>query len=64
MKKYQWRMVVWAVVVSLVACAQPKERQAEDSVLTQQKNGIEVNEDEEDTFRESMRIINIANTYT
>lgn len=69
MKKYKWGIVALAVVASFVACTQSKnkendsanstltkERQAEDSVLTQQKNGIVVNEDEEDNFRESMRI--------
>lgn len=56
MKKYQWRTVVWAVVVSLVACAQPKERQVEGAVQVQQENGSEVIEEDEDTFRESKRI--------
>jgi hypothetical protein len=69
MKKYKWGIVALAVVASFVACTQSKnkendsanstltkERQAEDSVLTQQKEGIEVNEDEEETFRESKRI--------
>ena len=69
MKKYKWGIVSLAVVARFVACTQSKnkendsanstltkERQAEDSVLTQQKERIEVNEDEEDAFRESMRI--------
>ena len=56
MKKYQWRTVVWAVVVSLVACTQPKERQVEDAVQVQQEKGSEVIEEDEDTFRESKRI--------
>ena len=56
MKKYQWRTVVWAVVVSLVACAQPKERQVEGAVQVQQEKGSEVIEEDVDTFRESMRI--------
>lgn len=56
MKKYQWRMGVWAVVVSLVACAQPKERQVEGAVQVQQEKGSEVIEEDEDTFRESKRI--------
>ena len=53
-------MVVWAVVVSLVACAQPKERQVEDAVQVQQVNGSEVIEEDEDTFRESKRIFHAS----
>lgn len=69
MKKSKWGIVALAVVASFVACTQSKnkendsanstltkERQVHDSVHIQQKEGIEVNEDEEDAFRESMRI--------
>ncbi len=69
MKKYKWGIVALAVVASFVACTQSKnkendsanstltkERQVHDSVHRQQKEGIEVKEDEEDNFRESMRI--------
>ena len=56
MKKYKWGIVAWAVVVSFVACTQPKERQVEGAVQVQQEKGSEVIEEDVDTFRESMRI--------
>ena len=56
MKKYKWGIVAWAVVVSFVACTQPKERQVEGAVQVQQEKGSEVIEEDEDTFRESKRI--------
>lgn len=60
MKKYKLGIIALAVVVSLVACAQPKERQVEDAVQVQQVNGSEVIEEDEDTFRESKRIFHAS----